>query len=489
MASGGAAAGSAPSSLYATPIAVGDMFLNAKELKTSFERCMANEGRAGRLDPRGSGGRTRAEEIAKDYRVLASYLDIIGRENGSVVECNFNAEGCFESAFLMLGGAVRMATSGVQQAYAMDSAFFKVLWNGQFGTLSFKDADNKIVLVAVRVQAKENGEMYQRLLKTAMEVPALRDILNNVNTMCFTDKHKGSESAMARVCRYPVYQAAKAPTKAMFEHHMKQVKELNEKAYDKLLATPLNTWANHAREKTVLGFSHDIVMQTARKLNDSAELKLGDPAAVFTPFAMKTYNTEFGLASELTVSPNGGGSYMYPQQNSYLSNRVTLAWGQGSMPDHTYYCTCKFSARFKIPCRHVLAVAKETNSAYRALELIDNGYRLDKYRAAANDPTRRIVPPVWPDLTENPAHRPPIWVEGQSGRPAHGPRKKARIPSTGETNTSSRTYAIYNATVRAAGGVGIPLRGGGAASSAAASASGAASTTVDLSQGASQGAS
>lgn len=82
----------------------------------------------------------------------------------------------------------------------MDSAFFKDLWNGQFGTLSFKDAGNKIVLVAVRVQAKENGEMYRRLLEKAMEVPALRDILNNANTTCFTDKHKGSESAMARVC-------------------------------------------------------------------------------------------------------------------------------------------------------------------------------------------------------------------------------------------------------------------------------------------------
>lgn len=124
----------------------------------------------------------------------------------------------------------------------------------------------------------------------------------------------------------------------------------------------------------------------------------------------------------------------------------------------------------------------ETNNAYRALQLIDKGYSLDTYRAAANDPSRRIVPPVWPDLTPNPTHLPPIWVEGQSGRPAKGPRQKKRITSTGEHNTSSRTFAIYSADVRAAGGVGIPPRGGGASS-----ASGAASTTVDLSQGASQG--
>lgn len=82
----------------------------------------------------------------------------------------------------------------------MDSAHFKETWNGQFGTLSFKDADNKIILVAVRVQAKENGEMYKKLLEKAMEAPALSKILNNEKTTCFTDKHKGSESAVPKVC-------------------------------------------------------------------------------------------------------------------------------------------------------------------------------------------------------------------------------------------------------------------------------------------------
>lgn len=47
----------------------------------------------------------------------------------------------------------------------------------------------------------------------------------------------------------------------------------------------------------MLGFFHDIVLQTARRLNESADLKIRDPAATFTPFAMKTYNSEFGLAS------------------------------------------------------------------------------------------------------------------------------------------------------------------------------------------------
>lgn len=48
---------------------------------------------------------------------------------------------------------------------------------------------------------------------------------------------------------------------------------------------------------------------------------------------------------------------VYPQENSFLSNRVTLVWGED--PDkHTYDCTCKWCLRFLIPCRHVLAVAK-----------------------------------------------------------------------------------------------------------------------------------
>lgn len=82
----------------------------------------------------------------------------------------------------------------------MDAAHLKGAWNGQFGTLSFKDADNKLVLVAVQVQAKENAEMYTKLVEKSMGDPALREILNNAKTTCFTDKHKGSESAMSKSC-------------------------------------------------------------------------------------------------------------------------------------------------------------------------------------------------------------------------------------------------------------------------------------------------
>lgn len=133
----------------------------------------------------------------------------------------------------------------------------------------------------------------------------------------------------------------------------------------------------------------------------------------------------------------------------------------------------------------------DTQTAYRALELVDNGYLLATFRASASDPRHRIIPPVWADLTANPLHLPPVWVKGQAGRPSRGPRRQARIESNGEHNTSSRTYAIYNAGVRAAGGVGIPPNGGARAGGggAAGNASGAAPHTLDLSQsqGLSQG--
>lgn len=48
----------------------------------------------------------------------------------------------------------------------------------------------------------------------------------------------------------------------------------------------------------MLGFFHDVVLQTARRLDDSAHLKITDPSAVMTPFAMQTFNAEFALADQ-----------------------------------------------------------------------------------------------------------------------------------------------------------------------------------------------
>ena len=50
------------------------------------------------------------------------------------------------------------------------------------------------------------------------------------------------------------------------------------------------------RCKSILGFLNDIVLQTARRLDTAAKLKIDDPAAVFTPFATTTWNLELNLA-------------------------------------------------------------------------------------------------------------------------------------------------------------------------------------------------
>ena len=47
------------------------------------------------------------------------------------------------------------------------------------------------------------------------------------------------------------------------------------------------------RAKSVLGFLHDIVLQTARRLDTAAKLEVGDPTAVITPFATRSWDLEF----------------------------------------------------------------------------------------------------------------------------------------------------------------------------------------------------
>lgn len=78
----------------------------------------------------------------------------------------------------------------------------------------------------------------------------------------------------------------------------------------------------------------------------------------------------------------------------------------------------------------------------KLLELVDDGYRLDKLRAAASDSRFRIVPPVWSSLTVNPDHKAPLRVDGQAGR-KKGVRNTKRKTSNGEFATSSRSYANH----------------------------------------------
>lgn len=66
----------------------------------------------------------------------------------------------------------------------------------------------------------------------------------------------------------------------------------------------------------------------------------------------------FTVRDRLAVSPTGSGGYMvFPQQDSFQSNRVNLRWGESS-DHHVYDCSCRWCLRWKMPCRHVLAAAK-----------------------------------------------------------------------------------------------------------------------------------
>ena len=50
------------------------------------------------------------------------------------------------------------------------------------------------------------------------------------------------------------------------------------------------------RAKSVLGFVHDIVLQTARRLDTAANLKIDDLSAVITLFATRSWELEFKWA-------------------------------------------------------------------------------------------------------------------------------------------------------------------------------------------------
>ena len=78
----------------------------------------------------------------------------------------------------------------------------------------------------------------------------------------------------------------------------------------------------------------------------------------------------------------------------------------------------------------------------RALDLLDDGYRLKNFRAAVSDDRYHIVRPVWSALAVSPNHHAPLPVEGQAGR-KKGVRITKRKTSKGEFATSSRTYARH----------------------------------------------
>ena len=67
-----------------------------------------------------------------------------------------------------------------------------------------------------------------------------------------------------------------------------------------------------------------------------------------------------------------------------------------------------------------------------AKTFIDKDYRAERYRSLYGDPAFCVVPPIPCMLEKDPSFLPPADVEGKSGRPKKGPRKRARLPVNGE---------------------------------------------------------
>lgn len=85
-----------------------------------------------------------------------------------------------------------------------------------------------------------------------------------------------------------------------------------------------------------------------------------------------------------------------------------------------------------------------------ARELIDDGYKVHKYRAAYGNASFRIRPPALETLESDPTLLPPKTVEDPAGRPK-GKRKRKRVASTGEANTSSKFNVRQSASPGGAG--------------------------------------
>ena len=93
-----------------------------------------------------------------------------------------------------------------------------------------------------------------------------------------------------------------------------------------------------------------------------------------------------------------------------------------------------------------------------ARDLIDDGYKAEKYRSAYGNPDLRIRPPSIDALEEDPTLLPHKPVQKKAECP-RGKRKRKRSNVIGERNTSSRYNERTSAPV---GGVGAVLVEAGA---------------------------
>lgn len=73
----------------------------------------------------------------------------------------------------------------------------------------------------------------------------------------------------------------------------------------------------------------------------------------------------------------------------------------------------------------------------RTLELIGEGFLIDRYRTLASDPAYSLVLPVWDALKKDVDKKPPPTIGTDNGQPSPR-RSKKRIPSRGEGNATKK---------------------------------------------------
>ena len=103
-----------------------------------------------------------------------------------------------------------------------------------------------------------------------------------------------------------------------------------------------------------------------------------------------------------------------------------------------------------LPLARISMHAADMGNSAWTLEVLDEGFRLGRYRQAVADPRYSILPPVWDELKINPEHLSPLRVGGQAGRPK-GKRPTKRKASNGEYNTHSRFNAVRMKTLSSTG--------------------------------------
>ncbi|CAM9735812.1 unnamed protein product [Pylaiella littoralis] len=464
---------------------------------------------------------SKSQEAAAVARI-PSWCKAIERDcPGSVATVEMSGDKRFVRSFMMMGKAAYAAAMSVPKIAAMDAGHLKGSWNGVMYILCMKDSNNHIIHVATVLADKENESNYRFLLEQTCKNEHMKTLLTSGTLTFFTDGHRGSPPALARVLPMApvrtcvrhlitnsnmkkmgdqdysaaVYKAAKMPSLELFNECMSPIQELFPANYRLLTSHPLHTWTHHATnhkhvvqdtttsnaaESTINAVGAEtralnpfhlmttIAERTVAKLAAHAGLKKDSPQ-VLVPFADNFMENARMSSLKKYVVDQGLGVYLVQEHGeSALGNRVTVV----SMPDADgkggqITCTCHVPSRWHLLCQDALAVLKHLGKLDTTMAFLDNGYTLDSYRKIHSNPDFPVVLPIWSEL-ETSSLLPPRRVRGQAGAPKKGPAPRARIRGRNDNCQRGRV------NVGGGGGGGS----GSGASGSGASGSGATATTA-----------